>query len=45
MDIICEHIKVQSRQLGTTKESNGNLKNEMKNSLEVITAVWIMRKD
>lgn len=48
MDIICEHRGVQRRETGTIKASNGNLRNEMRNSLEVgralreVSEVWVL---
>lgn len=45
MDIMDKQIGVRSRETKTKKRSNGNLKSEVKNSLEVITTDWTMRKD
>ena len=45
MGIIFEHIGVQRREMRTTKGSNGNLRIEMRNSLEFATTDWKMRRD
>lgn len=45
MDIMHEQKGVYSREMETKTGPNGNLRNRMKNSLEVITTYWSMRKD
>lgn len=44
MDIMHEQKGVYSREMETKRGPNGNLRNRMKNSLEVITTYWSMRK-